>query len=77
MTGLKKLVLALIGLAWALPAEAARPVSQRELRRAAPGDLLRSQPLPGGAPHGVRAYQIFYRSLGLRDEPILVSGALF
>ena len=77
MTVLKKLFLALIGLAWALPADAARPVSQSELRRAAPGDILRIKPLPGGAPNGVRADQIFYRSIGLRDEPILVSGALF
>jgi acetyl esterase/lipase len=74
---LKQLFLALIGLAWALPADAARPVSQSELRRAGPGDILRIMPLPGGAPNGVRAYQILYRSTGLRDEPILVSGALF
>jgi acetyl esterase/lipase len=38
-----------------------------------PGTLLRAEPLPG-APDGATGYKIFYRSTGLRGEPITVSG---
>ncbi len=77
MPYLKSLLAALFMVAAALPANALRPVSQKELHRAAPGDILRIQPLPGGAPNGIRAYQVFYRSIGTRGQPILVSAALF
>ena len=39
------------------------------------GALIRMQPL-FGAPAGASAYRILYRSTGLRDEPIVVSGVI-
>jgi acetyl esterase/lipase len=38
-----------------------------------PGTLIRSEPMPF-APDGASAYRVLYRSTGLRDEPIAVSG---
>lgn len=38
-----------------------------------PGTLVRSEPIEG-APEGASAYRVLYRSRGLQDEPILVSG---
>ena len=35
--------------------------------------LIQAQPLPG-APDGATAYRVYYRSTGLHDEPIMVSG---
>ena len=77
MLNVKIVLCTLFALAYALPAHALRPVSQTELKRANPGDILRIQPLPGGAPDNIRAYQVFYRSIGTRGQPILVSAALF
>lgn len=59
------------------PAEAFRKVSDEEVRRAKPGDVLRVLPLSGGAPNNVRSYRILYRSTGANDEPVIVSGAIF
>lgn len=73
----KSLLVALFLISWTSLADAFRPVSQSELGRANPGDILRIKPLPGGAPNGIRAYQLFYRSIGTRGQPILVSAALF
>jgi acetyl esterase/lipase len=39
------------------------------------GGLIRVQPI-AGAPDGATAYRILYRSEGLRDEPIAVSGVV-
>jgi hypothetical protein len=39
----------------------------------APGTLVRQEPIDG-APLGAAAYRVLYRSTGLDDEPILVSG---
>jgi acetyl esterase/lipase len=41
----------------------------------APGSLIRSEPLTG-APNGAGAYRVLYRSVGLHDEPIAVSGVI-
>jgi alpha-beta hydrolase superfamily lysophospholipase len=43
--------------------------------RGRPGSLIRVQPL-GSAPHGATAYKVMYRSEGLRNEPIAVSGVI-
>lgn len=40
-----------------------------------PGTVIRSEPLRG-APKGAAAYRILYRSRGLHDEPIAVSGVV-
>ncbi len=39
------------------------------------GGLIRSQPI-AGAPASASAYRVLYRSTGLRDEPIAVSGII-
>jgi len=40
-----------------------------------PGTLIRSEPMQG-APDGAAAYRVLYRSVGLHDEPIAVSGVV-
>ncbi len=40
-----------------------------------PGTLIRTEPMHG-APDGAEAYRVLYRSVGLRDEPISVSGVI-
>lgn len=40
-----------------------------------PGTLVRQQPMDH-APLGAAAYRVLYRSTGLKDEPILVSGVV-
>jgi hypothetical protein len=39
----------------------------------ASGTIIRAQPMRG-APDGAAAYRVLYRSVGLRDQPIAVSG---
>jgi alpha-beta hydrolase superfamily lysophospholipase len=41
--------------------------------RGRPGTIIRSEPFPG-APLGASAHRVLYRSVGLRGEPIAVSG---
>lgn len=41
----------------------------------APGTIIRAQPMRG-APDGAAAYRVLYRSVGLRDQPIAVSGVV-
>jgi acetyl esterase/lipase len=41
----------------------------------APGTIIRAQPMPG-APGGAAAYRVLYRSIGLHEEPIAVSGVV-
>jgi acetyl esterase/lipase len=41
----------------------------------APGTIIRTQPMRG-APGGAAAYRVLYRSIGLHDEPIAVSGVV-
>ena len=57
-------------------AHARGEIDSAELRVARPGAILRVWPLEGGAPAGARAYRVLYRSTGLQDEPIAVSGAI-
>jgi len=40
-----------------------------------PGSLIRAEPMQG-APDGAAAYRVLYRSRGLREEPIAVSGVV-
>ena len=51
-------------------------VTAAEIRTAKSGALIRLWPLLGGAPEGAKAYRVLYRSTGLNDEPIAVSGAI-
>jgi acetyl esterase/lipase len=51
-------------------------VTAAEIRAAKPGALIRLWPLLGAAPEGAKAYHVLYRSTGLNDEPIAVSGAI-
>ena len=41
----------------------------------APGSIIRAEPM-SGAPLGASAYRVLYRSVGLRGEPIAVSGVV-
>jgi acetyl esterase/lipase len=41
-----------------------------------PGSLIRQEPLSLPTPRGARAYRILYRSTGLHNEPIAVSGVV-
>ena len=41
-----------------------------------PGTLIRQEPLGLPAPNGATAYRVLYRSTGLNNEPIAVSGAV-
>ncbi|MEX0589744.1 MAG: lipase family protein [Xanthobacteraceae bacterium] len=43
--------------------------------RGRPGTIIRAEPFPG-APHGASAYRVLYRSIGLKGEPIAVSGVV-
>jgi hypothetical protein len=40
-----------------------------------PGDALRSEPVEDG-PDGARSWRIFYRSTGMKGEPVAVSAML-
>jgi acetyl esterase/lipase len=41
-----------------------------------PGTIIRQEPLGLPAPNGAAAYRVLYRSVGLNNEPIAVSGAV-
>ncbi len=45
----------------------------RSMLAGQPGTVVRQQPMDG-APLGAAAYRVLYRSTGLKDEPIFVSG---
>jgi acetyl esterase/lipase len=47
----------------------------RSMLAGQPGTLVRQQPMDG-APLGAAAYRVLYRSTGLKDEPIFVSGVV-
>ena len=73
------LLLALIALAL-MPVQSARAESSfytpdRENIGGRPGSVIRSEPMPF-APPDAAASRILYRSVGLRGEPIAVSGVL-
>lgn len=50
-------------------------VANSEIASYANGALIRSEPIHG-APDGASAYRVLYRSEGLHDEPIAVSGVV-
>ncbi len=50
-------------------------LAQSEELAGRPGTLIRAEPMQG-APDGAAAYRILYRSTGLRNEPIAVSGVV-
>ncbi len=52
-------------------------VGSKEIAEAKPGQILRIWPQVGGTVGAGKAYRILYRSTGLKDEPIAVSGAVF
>ena len=54
----------------------AETISVEELEHVRPGTILRMWPLQGGVRTGYKGYRILYRSTGLDDEPIAVSGAV-
>ena len=67
-------------LAFWLPAETAHaqtPFYQASTQQLAgpPGTIIRSEPMLF-APAGAQAHRVLYRSIGLRDEPIAVSGVI-
>lgn len=66
----------LLGWALATPARAQSfyDASRAELA-GEPGTIIRSQPIMG-APRGASAFRVLYRSRGLHDEPIAVSGVI-
>jgi pimeloyl-ACP methyl ester carboxylesterase len=47
----------------------------RSMLSGRPGTLVRQEPMDG-APLGAAAYRVLYRSIGLKDEPIFVSGVV-
>lgn len=51
-------------------------VSSAEIRVAKPGHILRVWPQIGGTLANAKAYRVLYRSTGLNDEPIAVSGTI-
>jgi len=73
-----------LGVALLIVAASVRPVAadmlgdvtEAEIRTAKPGAIIRLWPLLGGAPESAKAYRVLYRSTGLNDEPIAVSGAI-
>lgn len=58
------------------PRADARDVPEGELRGAKPGTVFRVWPLEGGVRAGYKGYRILYRSTGIDDRPIAVSGAV-
>jgi len=52
-------------------------VGKKEIAEAKPGQILRIWPQVGGTVGAGKAYRILYRSTGLKNEPIAVSGAVF
>jgi alpha-beta hydrolase superfamily lysophospholipase len=50
-------------------------VPDRQELAGSPGTIIRAEPMRG-APEGAAAYRVLYRSTGLHDEPIAVSGVV-
>jgi acetyl esterase/lipase len=51
-------------------------ISEAEIRAAKPGHILRVYPQIGGASSNAKAFRILYRSTGLKNDPIVVSGTI-
>lgn len=67
--------LVLPGCLGAASAQTAFYDAPRSMLAGQPGTLVRQQPMDG-APLGAAAYRVLYRSTGLKDEPIFVSGVI-
>jgi pimeloyl-ACP methyl ester carboxylesterase len=67
--------LILPGLVGAVSAQTAFYEGPRSMLAGAPGTLVRQEPM-AGAPLGAAAYRVLYRSSGLKDAPIFVSGVI-
>ena len=68
-----------IAMAFADAASAQNPFYQAsdDDLKGAPGTLIRFEPIPLPPPAGAQTvYRILYRSTGLKDEPIAVSGVV-
>ncbi len=63
----------LLALGLAVACAALAPASAH----AAPGEIIRIEPLTGGGPGNSNAFRILYRSTGLNGAPIEVSGAIW
>jgi acetyl esterase/lipase len=51
-------------------------IAAATLQASKPGTIFRVWPLEGGVRPGVKGYRILYRSTGLKDEPVAVTGAI-
>ena len=69
--------LAILLLPLACPARAQTPFydAPRNLLAVPPGTLVRHEVIDG-APAGATAYRVLYRSTGIKDEPLFVSGVV-
>jgi pimeloyl-ACP methyl ester carboxylesterase len=68
------------GAVFAISASAAwayEDVPHASLVSAKPGAVFQMSPFEDGVPAGYKGYRIIYRSTGLEDEPIAVTGAVF
>jgi pimeloyl-ACP methyl ester carboxylesterase len=65
--------LVIVGFASAAMAQTPFYRARASVVAGAPGTLVRQEPIDG-APLGAAAYRVLYRSTGLDDKPILVSG---
>lgn len=72
---LAALLLASSVCAGAVSAQTSFYDAPRSLLAGGPGTLVREQPIDG-APLGATAYRVLYRSIGLKGEPIFVSGVI-
>ena len=68
-------VLILPGYVSAASAQTSFYDAPRSMLAGQPGTLVRQEPMDG-APLGAAAYRVLYRSTGLKDEPIFVSGVV-
>jgi pimeloyl-ACP methyl ester carboxylesterase len=66
---------AILGLARMASAQTAFYDAPESLLAGAPGTLVRQEPMDG-APLGASTYRVLYRSTGLNDRPIFVSGVV-
>jgi acetyl esterase/lipase len=74
------LALAVAAATFAVSASAAWPyedVPQADLMGAKPGTVFQMSPIEDGVPAGYKGYRIVYRTTGMKDQPIAVTGAVF
>jgi hypothetical protein len=73
--GIVAAVIAFAGCVEIAQAQTAFYDAPASLRAGLPGSLVRQEPMEG-APLGAATYRVLYRSTGLNDEPIVVSGVV-